>query len=221
MADVFVVILTLGCIVPSGTVPETIKISIADTVAPFGTFKIAFNNSIEDSSIMIRLLPDNIILTASLNKQKDTAFFSLPLTVTGNSVYKLVTEMDSGSFWNRKVFQAETLYFHTWSKEVEPNNSAETADSFSGRIYGTLATTDDFDWYLIDTLYVGRCVLKSYGATVSMSVIQSRDVELSKRNTNVDTSLFTVPDHLTGTAFIVIYSRLKSAGGYYEITIQR
>lgn len=221
MAGIVILCLTLACIVPAGTAPETLKISMADTVAPFGTVKMAFDNSIEDSMIMIKLLPDDIILTASFNKQKDTASFSLPLTISGNSVYKLITESDSGSFWNRNALPAETLYFHTWPKELEPNNGAETADSLTERMYGTLATTDDLDWYKIDPLYADKCVMKSYGTTVSMSIIQSGGAILTKRNVHIDTSFLTVPDHLKGAAFIVIYTRLKSAGGYYEITILR
>lgn len=210
---------TLECIVPSGTVPETLKISMADTVAPFGMVKIAFDNSIEDSTVMIRLLPENIPLTANLNKKRDTAVFSLPLTVRGNCGYKLVTEFDSGSFWYRKAVPAETLFFYTWPKEVEPNNSAETADSCATRTFGELSTTDDLDWYSIDSSYVTKCVLKSYGTTVSMCVIKSTGELLFEKNSEIDTSLFTVPDHLRGAAFIVIYTHLKSAGGYYEITI--
>jgi hypothetical protein len=221
MAGIFLLCLILECIVPSGTVPETLKISMADTVAPFGAVKMAFDNPIDDSTMMIKLFPDNIVLTANLNKQKDTAIFSLPSTISGNSIYKLITESDSGSFWSRNAVPAETLYFHTWPKEVEPNNSAETADSLTSRIYGALATTDDLDWYVIDTSYTTKCVLKSFGTTVSMGIIQNEGDILSKKNSNIDTSLFTVPGTFKGTAFIVIYTRLKSAGGYYEITILR
>jgi hypothetical protein len=220
LTGVCILSLTLECIVPSGTAPDTLKISMADTVAPFGMVKIAFDNSIEDSTVMIKLLPNNILFTANLNKQKDTAFFSLPLSVLGNSEYRLMPEFDSGSFWYRKAVSAETLFFHTWPKEVEPNNSAETADSFATRTYGSLSTTDDLDWYSIDTSYVSKCVLKSYGTTVSMCVIKSSGEVLFEKDREIDKLLFTVPDHLKGTAFIIVYTHLKSAGGYYEITIR-
>jgi hypothetical protein len=219
MTGICMLSLTLECIVPSGTVPETLKISMADTVAPFGMVKIAFDNSAEDSIVMIKLLPDNILLAANLNKQRDTAAFSLPLSVLGNSGYRLITEFDSGSFWYRKAVPAETLFFHTWPKEVEPNNSAETADPFTTRTFGSLSTTDDLDWYSIDTSYVSKCVLKSYGTTVSMCIIKSSGELLFEKNREIDTSLFAVPEQLRGAAFIVIYTHLKSAGGYYEITI--
>ncbi len=194
---------------------------MADTIAPYGAVKIAFDNPVEDSTLMIKLFPDNILITANLNKQKDTAYFSLPFTISGSSAYKLVIESDSGSFWNRKAFPIETLYFHTWPEEAEPNNSAETADSVTGKIYGTLATTDDIDWFIIDPSDSGKCVLKSFGTTVEKSIIMSGDGKTYKKSVQVDTALFTVPDNLMGAAFIVIYTNSKSAGGYYEISIQR
>ncbi|HEX2956100.1 MAG TPA: hypothetical protein VHO70_04690 [Chitinispirillaceae bacterium] len=211
----------MKCVVPSGTVPDTIKMSIADTVAPYGTIRVALSTSTKESMLLMKLLPDNIFLSANLNKLRDTASFILPFSVSGNSMYQLIAEYDSGSSWSRDAFRAETLLFHTWPKEEEPNNSAETADSLENRVFGTLSTTDDLDWYIVDTSDAAKYTLKTYGAAVNMRIIENggNNQLFSKKHT--DKSLFAVSEKLQGAAFIVIYTQLKSAGGYYEITILR
>lgn len=210
--------LTLSCVIPSaGSAPEAWQMSIADTVAPFGNIKVMFSSAIEDSTVMMRLQPNNITITATMNKTNDTALLVLPLSISGNSDFMLISQFGNSAQANTT---ADTLIFHTWPRENEPNNSVETADSIYSRIYGTISTVDDIDWYLVDSAYVTKCRLRNYGGTANLRVARKPGTPVYE-DLALDTEIVTIPDNIKGMAYIIINTPLKSAGGYYEITILR
>lgn len=209
--------ITFSCVIPSGSEPEAFQMSMKDTVAPFGRIAVMLSNAAEESTLIMKLFPGNIALTAQMNKTNDTASFSLPLSISGNSLYMLIPQAGNNSQMNR---YSDTLFFHTWPKENEPNNSIETADSISSRIFGSLSTIDDVDWYVADTAFSKRCVLRNYGGTANLRVARTPGAPVIESAFR-DTQIVAIPDNARGMAFIIVYTPSKSAGGYYEITTLR
>lgn len=207
----------LSCVIPSGSEPEAFQMSINDTVAPFGRIAVVLSNAVGESTLIMKLFPDNIALTAQMNKTSDTASFSLPLSISGNSIYMLIPQTENTSQKNR---YRDTLFFHTWPKENEPNNSIETADSIFSKIFGSLSTIDDVDWYVADSSFSKRCVLRNYGGTANLRVARTPGAPVIESALR-DTEIVAIPDNAKGMAYIIVYTPLKSAGGYYEITTLR
>jgi hypothetical protein len=168
----------------------------------------------------MRLLPNDLVLVANLNKTMDTASFMLPGSVSGNSDYMLIPEFENGMQLNNSLITPDTLRFRTSQKENEPNNNAETADTLVSNVFGSIATTDDNDWYVVNTAYAKKIRLRNYGSNLGLKVISESDT-LSIENSVVNTNMFSIPDSVKGLVYIVIDTPLKSAGGYYEVTILR
>jgi hypothetical protein len=144
----------------------------------------------------------------------------LPGSVSGNSDYVLIPEFEIGVHLNGLFITPDTLYFHTSQREVEPNNNVETADTLVSQVFGSLSTTNDNDWYIVNTDYGKKIRLRNYGSNLGLKVINDSDT-LSIENSVVNTKLFSIPDSVKGSVYIVIDTPLKSAGGYYEVTILR
>ena len=209
--------IAFSCVIPSGTESGAFRMSVKDTVAPYGSVTVMFSNAVEESTLIMKLLPDNIALRAQMNKTKDLASFSLPLSISGNSLYMLIPGVEENSQMNRYY---DTLFFRTWPKENEPNNSVETADSINLKIFGSLTTIDDVDWYVVDSAFTKRCVLRNYGGTANLKVARKPGAPVIESAVS-DTEIVAIPENARGMAYIIVYTPSRSAGGYYEITTLR
>ncbi len=198
-------LLLLSCVVPSEPPVKSQEIFLCslDTISPYSSIKIAFSSPIEDSQVIsFHFSPSFFDHYYILSSSKDTLELIPSSPFLGNTRYSLIAP-------------AKLFSFYTYAHEQEPNNTAETADLFTAKIFGSVSTVNDTDCFIIKDK-VRRFYLRSY---YSESVFLLSDSMGKVTSPGIYRSMdsLTVPDSFFYPLLLRVFSYYRSSGGYYEI----
>jgi hypothetical protein len=209
-----------SCIVPAEPPINEFKMSIAsgqDTVSPYSDINISFTERLKDTSATFQFDPPFFSFLSIVNKSEDTISIMLADPLPGETCFALrpVNEIRSESGQVIKV--TDSVVLHVYPTEHEPNDNIATADTLKRKIYGSIATVNDTDFFVIPasakTVY-----LKTFSSHTSFKVKDSKG-QFSRPCLESDTlksDTLTIPVNLIAPLFLVVNSYNKSVGGYYE-----
>jgi len=197
--------LFLSCVVPSEPPVKRLEISFCspDTISPYSPIKIVFSLPLEDSQMIpFHFSPSFFNYYNTLSPSKDTLELVPTGPFMGSTRYYLITPGDSFSFY-------------TYAHEQEPNNTAETADLFTAKIFGSVSNVNDTDCFIIKDKLI-RFYLSSYHSESVFSLSDNMCKVTSQRIYRSVDSL-SVPDSFIYPLILRVFSYYRSSGGYYEI----
>jgi hypothetical protein len=213
--------LLLGCVVstdPPATTFHFIRTGSPDTIAPWGTLTIVFSQPLDDTEIPTFFLRPTVhSYTALPVATRDTVFVRFTEPLSGNRRY-LLRAQDSMTAKNSAVLRhtADSLVFFTWPAEQEPNNTPQLADTLFQRCFGTIATVNDTDWYIITNSSARAVYLSSVTTQSTFFLVSLAGTTTPVRSFKISDTL-AVPDGFRSPFYAAVVSFNRSAGGYYEI----
>lgn len=204
-----------SCIVPAEPPINEFKMSAAsgqDTVSPYSDIKISFTERLKDTSATFQFDPPFFSFYSIVNKSKDTISIMLADPLPGDTCFALhpVNEINSES--GQVIKLTDSVVLHVYPTEHEPNDNIATADTLKRKIYGSISTINDTDFFVIPSS-AKIVYLKSFSSQTTFKIKDSKG-QLSSNRPESDT--LTIPDNLIAPLFLAVISYNKSVGGYYE-----
>ena len=224
------VVLALGasllfCVVPSEAPDETfhfIASDVSDTIAPWGGVKVVFSEPVADSGAINFIFEPSFYSYAVIwNGSRDTAVVQCTEPLQGNQRYVLRL-METVFSENGSEFDpsSDSIVFFTHPAEQEPNGEPSIADTLRGSCFGSIATADDTDMYVVTDTSAYALFLYSVGSQTTFALKNSSDSTTAKRNFKERDTLI-IPKKFKPPVWVIVSSYYRSVGGYYEVGFTR
>ena len=178
----------LHCVIPSGTIePFTMSLpeNISDTISPFQSVPLCFSRAISDTgqiSFSIKPLFEQYYYTISATN--DTVFIVPSEPFPGNTRFVIRADKRIMSV-NDEPLSVDSVVFFTHAFEREPNNTIETSDHLPKKVFGTLSSANDTDYFSIRDTSINKFYIVASGSQTTFAVqdsLGSRTPERSYRN---------------------------------------
>ncbi len=183
-----------------------------DSISPYSTLKVVFSSPLQDSQhITFHFTPQFYDYSSIIASSRDTIRIIPSSPFKGNTSYKLFLENPLNSDGS-----SDTLSFHTYFHEREPNNNIETADSIYGKIYGTISVVSDTDLYSITVGKSSGLYMISQTSQSVFSISDNSGNSTPVRKYKSPDSIM-IPDSFNYPIYVRVYSYYRSCGGNYEI----
>ena len=212
--------LLIHCVVPSDTPQERFHFDHTgsdDTVAPFGSMAVAFTEPVSDSSrVDFIFRPSFLSYAMEFSPERDTLTVRFSEPLSGGTDYTIHLNETIYSL-NRSVFDPgdDSIVITTAKCEREPNDRMETADTLSGRCFGSVAMVNDTDWFVLPSA-VRAVYCHSYGSRTTVFIREVQKDGESRGFAEHDT--ITIADTVAAPLHIAVHAYLRSVGGYYELS---
>jgi len=210
---------SLSCDVPVRSTPllpfHLVNTGSTDTIPPYGSFMLLFTRPVADpDSVQFIFNPPEECLSA-FDTTHDTVTFTLTQPLIGSTRYtiKLANPVhaDDGA-----VIASDSVDLITAAIENEPNDSRDLADTVRTRIFGSVTTANDTDWFVVADTTVQSFYLRS---SISSSIFDLRDSlgRVVVQAVIAEPETLAVPVPAIRPLYVVVYARSNSNGGYYEL----
>ncbi|MBN2035648.1 MAG: hypothetical protein JW768_02785 [Chitinispirillaceae bacterium] len=224
IATLFAVLFTyaLSCIPLANMEPveqfRMVRATETDTVSPYDSLLIAFTYPVlQPDSASFEFIPPFFDFQQAWNERSDTVTFWFAQPLEGRTHFRLVLQSTVESVEGSLLRAGEdTISFHTHASEQEPNDTRETADPFSGTVFGSVSTANDSDWFAIEDTSWRSFYLKSSG---SFSLFDIRDAGGSsvRPSSFAEAETLAIPDTFVRPVHLVVFAYNRSNGGHYEL----
>ncbi len=195
-----------------------IRESAPDTVSPWGGLKVVFSEPVSDSEpVLFSFKPLFYSYSVAWNALRDTATIRFTEPLEGAQLYVLTLKQNVRSI-SGKIFDPskDSIVFYTYPAEQEPNDKPELADTLRKCCFGTITTTNDTDIFIITDTSAFAVFLHSTGSQNTFMLKNCRDTALTIQDVRGSDTLI-IPDRFNPPYMVLVYSYLRSIGGYYEI----
>jgi hypothetical protein len=190
----------------------------SDTVSPYGPLSVYFTSPVLfPDSVIFDIMPIFSDYRQQGNESADTFSLELLRSLRGGSRYVLRlaewVESIDGSFLTPGN---DSIVFHTWPAEQEPNNGRTTADTLGSITFGSISMANDTDWFEVRDSTVETFYIKSIG---SSSLFDIRDAAGAVRGPTsfAAAETLSVPQGFVRPLHLVVYAFNRSNGGHYEL----
>lgn len=200
-----VAVLFLSCVIPSEPPVKSLEMYLcsSDTISPYSSIKVAFSIPLDDSQVIpFHFSPPFFDYYKAFSLSKDTLDLVPSRPLMGNTRYNLIAPGDSFSFY-------------TYAHELEPNNTAATADLLAAKMFGSVSSVNDTDCFIINEKIKGFYLRSYYSESVFSLSDSAGEVTLPRVYRPVDS--LTIPDSFIYPLLLRVFSYYRSNGGYYEI----
>ena len=217
----------ISCVLPAEPFIDGFKMSIAsgqDTISPYANIKLCFTERIKDTSAAFQFNPPFFSFISIVNKQRDTISIIPADPFPGDTCFSLHPVKAIKSESGQVIDSKDSVSVHVYPTEHEPNDNTGTADNLKSKIYGSISTVNDTDFFSIPAS-AKFVYLKSYSTEITFNFkikdskgklssdipcIESDTIKSEKSDT------LTITDNLVAPLFLVVTSCKKSVRGYYE-----
>jgi hypothetical protein len=208
----------VSCVLPAEPFIDEFKMSIAsgqDTISPYANIKICFTERLKDTSAAFQFDPPFFSFISIVNKGRDTISIILANPLPGDTCFVLHPVKAIKSESGQEINISDSISFHVYPTEHEPNDNIATADILEKKIYGSIATVNDTDFFAIPAS-ANVIYLKSFSSQTTFKIKDSNGKFSSDRPDTLTSDTLTIPDNLIAPLFLAVISLKKSVGGYYE-----
>jgi len=221
---IFLTAALLNCIVPADDDVPRFTFSITgtisgDTIAPYGTIALALTDPIDDSAeASFSFSPAATGYYVTYNRTRDTVTVVLtdPLECrTRYSIHPGTTlQSKNGTTMSPET---DSVTFFTYACEQEPNNTTISADTFNGRLFGSISTVVDTDVFILSSK-ASAVAITSYGTSTAIFLSQGGS-RITEKPEFKDHDTVDIPSEVTLPVYVNTCAFGKSVGGYYEIDL--
>lgn len=214
----------LFCVVPADSVEETFGFitSSLDTVSPWGGFTIGFSEQLRDTTnVRFVFSPPFHSYDLLKNDSNDTLTLDCTEPLSGDCRYMARIEASLKSE-NGAIFEpsSDSIVFHTWPLEHEPNDAYPAADTLNCRSFGLISVVNDTDRFIVLDKSAEKVYIRSVGSRSAFLLADSSGVQAEEvPDTDFDT--LSVPSDIGVPFYIAVFALQRSVGGHYEIGIIR
>lgn len=216
---IFLVIPCFFCVVPNGTESDSVMNfrSSTDTISPLSSLNIVFSSPLADSSHFdaefYPQVPD-YWLSMALSKDTISITFSSPLE--GGMKYSVKLRERLISELGQILLEGDSITFYTYSLEQEPNNDFFTSDTLKQKLFGTISTVDDTDFYVFPDSLIKKMYIVSFVSQTTFLMYDKNGAVIPDRQyKNNDT--VTVPSSFVYPYYVKVFGYRYSSGEFYEI----
>lgn len=187
----------------------------SDTISPFQSVPLCFSRAISDTSqisFYIEPLFEQYYYTISTTN--DTVFIVPSEPFPGNTRFVIRADKRIMSV-NDEPLSADSVVFFTHAFEREPNNTIETSDPLPRKVFGTLSSANDTDYFSIRDTSVRKYYIVASGSQTTFAVQDSLGKRTPERSYKSRDTII-VSNSFKAPLYLMIFSYRKSVGGYYE-----
>ena len=215
-------LLLFECVVPTDS-PENelllVHDSVPDTISPWDSIAVAFSQPLQDSLVLFTITPFFYMYSQRMCDSRDTVIISCAEPLDGDTRY--VIRLDEKiTAENSTVLEPgdDSLIIITASSEREPNDDLQKADSLENYCFGTVATVNDTDCFLIAGDEVEVVFLTSFKTQSACIILDDEGNKTSERSF-VQSDTIPVPDDFSSPLYVKVFGYHRSAGGSYKLGI--
>jgi hypothetical protein len=157
--------------------------------------------------------------TTTSDSGSDTFTITLSEPLAGGNRYVIRIDNTINSIRGAEMTpDDDSAVLFTYATEREPNGDTATADALTGRMFGSIATTNDTDCYRIEDRSATSVFLNSQGSQTTFGLCDADDDSIVfHAYTKNDT--VPIPSSARFPLRVTVYAWQKSVGGYYEIGV--
>jgi hypothetical protein len=192
-----------------------------DTLSVFPKLRLVFSSPIADSSVSVSFSPPfKSGYGAYLNPIRDTLTIEVMNMLSGNERYVLRVEgpvtANDGGVWD---LSGDSIVFFTPSREQEPNDKKNCADTIVSVMYGCVSNVSDLDIFNCSREGIRAVYLQSLNCydTFFIQDTSSDTWGVIGAMNGLDTIF--LPDKTIQSLYIFVRSRIRGSEGNYKIGI--
>lgn len=214
------ILVIFACVIPSEPPKGALKISLcsSDTISPCSPLVIALSKSLSDSQeLNFYFVPSFFDYYSVFSRNRDTVIIYPTTNFSGNTCYSLFSEDPDIESEKMITTFTDTVEFHTYSFEQEPNNNAVSADTlYSEKMFGEISHVNDTDLYFVKCSLGSGYYLKSNESQSLLSIVDSTGkITVNGKFRQLDS--IKIPETFIYPLYLRVYSYYRSSGGNYEI----
>jgi len=211
-----------GCVVPTDSPEKELSLvheSVPDTISPWDSVAVVFSLPLQDSLAHFTITPSFYMYSQQMCDSRDTVIIRCVEPLDGDTRYVIrLGEMITAT--NGAVFKPgdDSLVIITASSEREPNNDLRNADSLKNYRFGSVATVNDTDCFLITADEAEMVFLTSFKTRSTCIIVDGEGTETSERSF-MQSDTVPVPDNFSPPLYVKVFGYHRSAGGSYKLGI--
>lgn len=209
-----------GCVVPADSPEKELLLvhdSVPDTISPWDSIAVVFSRPIRDSLVVFTVTPSLYMYSQRMCDSRDTVVITSVEPFDGSTRY-VIRPAEKVTAEDGAVLEPEndSLIIMTAPCEREPNGDLLKADSLKNYRFGTVATVNDTDCFLLIGNGVDGVFLSSF-ETQSTCFIQDDDGRRTSARSFVQSDTIEVPDDFSPPLYVKVFCYNRSSGGSYKV----
>ena len=192
----------------------------ADTIAPYGSLKIAFSRPVRaPDSVVFRFQPPYSEFQAFFNGPLDTATIEFVMPLDGATTYTITLAAPVAATDGSVLYPWEdTVKVRTCPAEQEPNGDSSLADTLKGKLFGSIDAANDTDWFIVSSGTANRFYLVSTGSSSSFDIVDAAGT-VTPSPAYADPETLAAPHNAVRPLYLSVHAWDRSNSGYYEVGV--